>query len=260
MAQLNIVRVLALPDPLVANTVYLVSKSPTELQIVTVGNTAADVRSTIVATNVDDKIATANAAQTTSLQGEIAAGDAATLAAAGTAANAYADAGDAATLAAAGTAAAAGDAATLSSANTYADSVGAATLSAAATNAANGDAATLASANSYTDGAVSAAIGNLDLSNSAQLVADIAARDLLELTKNSFVLVSDASADATVDAGAALYFYNTGDDSYLKIAEYESLDIVIPNKTILEAFSDVGGQLYYKGAAVGTVHAGTMEW
>ena len=93
-------------------------------------------------------------------------------------------------------------------------------------------------------------------------MADIAARDALAptLTKNSFVLVSDASADATVDVGAVLYFYNTADQSFLKIAEYESLDFVLPNRAILKALSVMDGKLAYNGTLVGTVQAGTNEW
>lgn len=228
MATLTIKRVLALPAPeeLSPNTVYLISKSATELQVVTVGNTTADVRSSIVGADVDSKISTANSAQTAALQG-------------------YADSAAAAAQAAAEATAAAGDTATLNAAKAYADA---------------GDTATLNAAKSYADGAVSTAIGNLDLSNSAVLAADIAARDALELTKNSFVLVSDATGDATVDAGAALYFYNVANDTWLKIAEYESLDIVIPNKAILEKFGDVDGELWYNDAPVATVQAGVHEW
>lgn len=159
---LTIARVNALPTPVVPNTIYLVPQSATELKIVTVGNTAADIRTSFVKDDVQNLI--------------------------------------------------------------------------------------------------SQAIGALDLSNSAQYAATIAARDALTLTKNSFVLVADATDDVTVKAGAAMYFYNVSDDSWLKIAEYESLDVVIPNQTILEQFSDVGGNLAYKGKLVGTVQAGASEW
>lgn len=187
--ELNISRVLALPETLVANTIYLVAHSATELKVVAVGNTPADVRTSIVSNDVDAKI--------------------------------------------------------------------------------------------------SAAIGALDLSNSALYVDDIAARDALELTKSSFVLVSDASADATVNVGAALYFYNSVTDAWTKVAEYESMDVVIPNKDILEDLGRIAEtdeltfngqvvtpkraivaelgengeeQLTYKGKAVGTVQAGVQEW
>lgn len=184
--ELNISRVLALPGTLVANTIYLVAHSATELKVVAVGNTPADVRTSIVSNDVDAKI--------------------------------------------------------------------------------------------------SAAIGALDLSNSALYVGDIAARDALVLTKSSFVLVADASADATVDVGAALYFYNSVTAAWTKVAEYESMDVIIPNKGILEDLGDMTGELSYKGKpvtpnravvadlgdkdgnltykgkAVGTVQAGVQEW
>lgn len=247
MSQLKIARVSALPTPLVANTIYLLQVSASELQVVTVGNTAADVRSSIIGTDVDGKITASVGALNTTLSQAIA--DA--IVTASNDATAKADAAEADAIAAA-----AADA-----------TAKAAAAQAAAIGVAAGDATTkadaaLATANIYTDRAVSAAIGDLDLSNSAQLVDDIAARDALAptLTKNSFVLVSDASADATVDVGAALYFYNTADESFLKIAEYESLDFVLPNRAILEALSVMDGKLAYNGALVGTVQAGANEW
>lgn len=52
--------------------------------------------------------------------------------------------------------------------------------------------------------------------------ADIAGRDELTAAQRSgLVMVVDASADPTVDAGAALYGYDT---DWIKISEYESLD------------------------------------
>ena len=61
--------------------------------------------------------------------------------------------------------------------------------------------------------------------NELQKVADIPARDALTLTMNSLVLVSNASADATVNAGAALYFYDSVADTFEKVSEFESLDV-----------------------------------
>lgn len=104
------------------------------------------------------------------------------------------------------------------------------------------------------------AISGLDGMTVSEIVADIAARDALTLTENVFVLVQDASADATVDAGSALYLYNSVGDTFVKVAEYESMDITIPNQGILEDLSDVGGVLHYQGEPVGTVTAGTNEW
>ena len=247
MSQLKIARVSALPSPLIANTIYLLQVSSTELQVVTVGNTAADVRSSIIGTDVDGKITASVDSLNSTLSQAIA--DAVVTAAAD--ATAKADAAEADAIAAAA-----------ADATAKAAAARLAAISVAAGDASDKADAALASANTYTDNALSTAIGNLDLSNSAQLVEDIAARDALapSLTKNSFVLVSDASADATVDVGAALYFYNVAEESFLKIAEYESLDFVLPNRDILEALSVIGGELAYNGALIGTVQAGTNEW
>jgi hypothetical protein len=56
--------------------------------------------------------------------------------------------------------------------------------------------------------------------------ADITARNALTLTANRFVYVADATGDSTVSAGAALYFYNSATHTYIKVSEYESLDVV----------------------------------
>jgi hypothetical protein len=60
-----------------------------------------------------------------------------------------------------------------------------------------------------------------------QLVADIAARDALTLSMNSIVLVQDASADATVNSGAAMYFWDNAGTTFIKVTEFESLDVVV---------------------------------
>ncbi len=60
-----------------------------------------------------------------------------------------------------------------------------------------------------------------------QIVTDIAARDALALTANAVVFVGDASADPTVDAGAATYVWDQAAGSFSKIAEHESLDLVL---------------------------------
>ena len=88
------------------------------------------------------------------------------------------------------------------------------------------------------DAGVPKSVGNSDMINaiittrlssisSLQVVADIAARNALTLTVATMVMVKDASADATVDAGAALYVFEPGPDTYTKIAEYESLDLAV---------------------------------
>lgn len=66
------------------------------------------------------------------------------------------------------------------------------------------------------------------LANNAQthVVADIPARDaLLSLITGDICQVLDASADPTVDAGAATYIYMQ-DGNWKKIAEAESMDII----------------------------------
>lgn len=56
--------------------------------------------------------------------------------------------------------------------------------------------------------------------------ADIAARDAIpEVDRVSLVIVADASADATVEAGWATYGWNPTASSWVKISEGEGLDI-----------------------------------
>lgn len=61
------------------------------------------------------------------------------------------------------------------------------------------------------------------------IVADIAARDALILTLdvNAMILVIDATGDATVTAGSALYAYSSSTAQVYKLAEYESMDVVL---------------------------------
>jgi hypothetical protein len=58
-----------------------------------------------------------------------------------------------------------------------------------------------------------------------QLYSTIATRDAATLNTNTIVLVTDATADSTVDSGAAMYFYDNTADSFIKVAEFESLDL-----------------------------------
>ena len=60
-----------------------------------------------------------------------------------------------------------------------------------------------------------------------EIVADISARDALNPTTTVQALVLDASDDPTVDSGAATYIYNPSTEEWIKIAEYESMDMVI---------------------------------
>lgn len=63
--------------------------------------------------------------------------------------------------------------------------------------------------------------------NNIQIVNNIAERDNLNPTQAIFVLVLDASDDPTVDSGSASYVYNPSTKQWIKIAEYESMDIVL---------------------------------
>lgn len=60
-----------------------------------------------------------------------------------------------------------------------------------------------------------------------EVVADIAARNAVGPNKPIFVLVLDATADTTVDHGSASYVYNSATEEWVKVAEYESLDVVL---------------------------------
>jgi hypothetical protein len=73
---------------------------------------------------------------------------------------------------------------------------------------------------------IAAAVGAMTM---LHIVANIAARDALSLAGNgnAFVLVTDASADITVASGAALYAFNDTGDTFTKLTEYESLDLVL---------------------------------
>jgi hypothetical protein len=63
--------------------------------------------------------------------------------------------------------------------------------------------------------------------NQIQIVATIAERNALNPTRNIQVLVQDATGDPTVSAGAATYIYNYSATTWVKIAEYESLDATV---------------------------------
>lgn len=61
------------------------------------------------------------------------------------------------------------------------------------------------------------------------VVADIPARNALvsTLTKNTQVLVLDATGDSTVTSGAATYLYRVSTTSWIKLSEAESLDLIL---------------------------------
>lgn len=123
--------------------------------------------------------------------------------------------------------------------------------------------------------------------SSMPIVADIAARDALfaAATENVMALVVDASADPTVTAGSALYAYDFGTTTVYKVAEYESMDLVIQwssiqdgpsssatqiddavgkahahsNKAVLDKFTESSGELLYSGEGIATSWA-TKDW
>lgn len=76
-----------------------------------------------------------------------------------------------------------------------------------------------------------------------QLYADIAARDAATLTANSIVLVTDASADATVASGAAMYFYDNTGSTFTKVTEFESLDVVLDWNNLINGPSSTAAQI-----------------
>lgn len=96
---------------------------------------------------------------------------------------------------------------------------------------------------------INASIAGLD---SVQVVADIATRDaLLPSTVNLQVIVVDASADSTVDSGAATYIYDAGNTTWIKISEAESLDVTLNWSDIVGGPSSSPAQI---DAAVGDSH------
>lgn len=133
---------------------------------------------------------------------------------------------------------------------------------------------------------ISAALSSLPTSGAPVLyAADIAARDALEpsLTQAVFVLVTDASDDPTVTSGAAMYAWNVTGSTWIKVSEYESMDVEVTwasitgkptstptqidaavtnshthaNKATLDKFSESGGLLRFNGSPIPTEWNGT---
>ena len=64
--------------------------------------------------------------------------------------------------------------------------------------------------------------------NLLEIVPNITARDLLATQdRNLMALVTDATGDATVSSGAALYAFTNSTNTWAKVAEYEGMDAVI---------------------------------
>lgn len=96
--------------------------------------------------------------------------------------------------------------------------------------------------------------------NALEVVANIAARDALATgaIRNFMVLVTDATGDATVTAGAAMYAWKEAGATWVKIAEYESMDVVLqwaniagrPNSTPTQIDTAVGNSHTHTNKAV----------
>ena len=120
--------------------------------------------------------------------------------------------------------------------------------------------------------------------NGVTIVADITARNALTPTSNMFVYVVNATGDTSVAVGAAMYLYNFGATTWIKVTEYESLDLVMSwanltgkptstpaaidaavtaathaNRTELDLIGSSGGVLTYNGNPVATQWIGT-DW
>ncbi|MBN8533823.1 MAG: hypothetical protein J0L51_07000 [Rhizobiales bacterium] len=142
---------------------------------------------------------------------------------------------------------------------------------------------TAARINALADARIAAALA---AHNAIEIVADITARNALvaSLNRNAVVLVTDATGDATVAAGAALYAFNDGASSWTKLTEFESMDLTLAwtsisgrpssspaqiegavtdrhthgNKAVLDKFSESGGAPYYNGSPIGG--GGSLDW
>jgi hypothetical protein len=129
--------------------------------------------------------------------------------------------------------------------------------------------------NALADARISTALSN---QNIVEIAADITARNALgsASTRNLLILVTNATGDATVSSGAALYAYNAGNTTYTKVSEYESLDVTLAwanitgapasapsliddavtkrhahtNSAVLDLLGESSGALTYNGQAV----------
>lgn len=135
---------------------------------------------------------------------------------------------------------------------------------------------------------ISQALANWGGTASAlSIVPNITARDTLTLTAvaNLMILVVDASGDTTVGSGSALYAYDSTSKVTYKLAEYESMDVVLQwddiegrptssvtqidsavnlahthdNKTVLDKLTEVDGSLRYDNKGINPEWA-TNNW
>lgn len=131
---------------------------------------------------------------------------------------------------------------------------------------------------SFTKGEAQTMINNaLTNFSNMRVVADVAARDALAPDRVMIAYVVDATDDTTVNAGAASYLYDPATTQWVKIHEYESLDVQLvwssisgrptstvgqiddavakahthANKAVLDKLSeDAEGNLMYNGAYI----------
>jgi hypothetical protein len=123
--------------------------------------------------------------------------------------------------------------------------------------------------------------------NRVEIVADIAARNALASADyNQLVLVLNATGDATVAAGAASYVFRNSDNSWIKVSEYEGMDVALTwaaitgkpasavaliddavnkrhdhaNKAALDKIGDNAGSMTYDGQPVGATNWTATDW
>lgn len=75
------------------------------------------------------------------------------------------------------------------------------------------------------------------------IVADITARNALTPEVATIALVIDATDDSTVELGAATYVYNPSNETWTKISEHESMDVIVN-------WSDIQGKPTSSAAAI----------
>lgn len=93
-----------------------------------------------------------------------------------------------------------------------------------------------------------------------EIVADITARDALFTgSANLLALVVDASADATVDSGAAFYAYRGSDSAVYKVSEFESLDVSIDWTDISNRPTSTAAEIDTAVAAATHVNRATLD-
>jgi hypothetical protein len=134
--------------------------------------------------------------------------------------------------------------------------------------------------NSLADARIVTALADFNL---VEIVADIAARNALPTAKNQMALVLNATGDATVASGSALYAYRESNSTWYKLSEYESMDVALTwanisgkpasspatiddavskrhTHTNQATLSEASGSLRYNGQPVGGTDWTTNNW